>query len=121
MPRQIVCDAAELEVGKLTPAAVGRTKVLLSRLPSGEIRAFSGKCPHHGADLEFGCISGTTTAERPNEVSFERPGEVLRCPWHGFEFCLVTGEPSAPQNDAAPMRLRFYDVEIEGGKVVVVT
>jgi len=120
MARHTICDATALEEGKITQAEVGRRKILLSRLPSGEIRAFSGKCPHQGADLAFGCISGTTKGERPNEITYEEAGEFLRCPWHGFEFSLLTGEPAVHANPGSPMKLRFYDVEVDNGKVVVV-
>lgn len=118
--RHTVCDVSTLETGTIKQATIGRRTILLSRLPNGEIRAFSGKCPHQGADLAYGCISGTTTGTHPNEVAFERPGEILRCPWHGFEFSLIDGEPAVKSSASLPMRLRFFDVEIDDGKVVVV-
>ncbi|MBY0254184.1 MAG: Rieske (2Fe-2S) protein [Methylobacterium organophilum] len=121
MARHTVCKAAEVEGGKLTEVIVGRSPVVLSRLPSGEIRAVGGRCPHQGAALRHGCVTGTTDAGEPNRLSYGREGEILRCPWHGFEFSLVDGQPTVAGSGPGQMRLRVYDVEISGDEVVVVT
>jgi nitrite reductase/ring-hydroxylating ferredoxin subunit len=57
----------------------------------------------------------------PNHLEFHSAGEILRCPWHGFEFCLKSGAPTVADSDAMPMRLRFYTTEVDGDDVVVVT
>jgi nitrite reductase/ring-hydroxylating ferredoxin subunit len=44
---------------------------------------------------------------------------VLRCPWHGFEFDLVSGAPLVESPAAMPMRLRFYAAEERDGRVMV--
>ncbi len=121
MARHSVCKAAEIESGKLTEVLVGRSPVLLSRLPSGEIRAVSGRCPHQGAALRHGCITGTTDAGEPNKLSYGCDGEILRCPWHGFEFSLVSGKPTVADSASLQMKLRIYDVEICGDEVLVIT
>lgn len=121
MARYEICKAEDLAVGDLMRASIGRSQILLSRLPSGEIRAFSARCPHQGADLGFGCISGSTRSDRPNELEYHSEGEVLRCPWHGFEFCLKTGRALVEAPEALPMQLRLYKVEVEAGTVVVLT
>jgi nitrite reductase/ring-hydroxylating ferredoxin subunit len=110
---------SELEVGKITPAKVGRSPIIVAKLPSGEIRAVGGKCPHQGADLEHGCISGTTESATPNQLRYCGYGETLRCPWHGFEFSLIDGLPAVHDTTWLPIRLRLYDVEIDGNDVVV--
>lgn len=119
MTKHILCKFDELAVGKITPAKIGRSPVILSKLPSGEIRAVSGRCPHQGASLEHGCISGTTQSETLNEMTFCNYGETLRCPWHGFEFSLVDGLPMVNDATQLPMKLRLFDVKVEGDDVVV--
>lgn len=114
-----VCADDEVVVGALKPVQVGRSTVVLSRLPSGEIRAFSGRCPHHGAPLQFGCLTGRTHGERAGDMNFDRAGEIMRCPWHGFEFDLVTGDPAVPPPNGEAMALRFYTVEVDAGRVWV--
>jgi nitrite reductase/ring-hydroxylating ferredoxin subunit len=49
-------------------------------------------CPHQGAPLCLGKLNGTY---RPSPVHSFVPaleGRVLRCPWHGWEFDVVTGK-----------------------------
>ena len=120
MARYPVCRAEEVTVGAFTRATAGRAAVLLARLPSGEIRAFPARCPHQGADLAFGCISGMTSSETPNVLRYHDHGEIVRCPWHGFEYSMKTGEALAASRGRAPLRLRLYKVEVEGDQVIVV-
>ena len=59
---------------------------------SGEFFAIKNICPHQGAPLCQGSVHGT---HRPSPVFTYRPdlqGRVLRCPWHGWEFDIVTGK-----------------------------
>ena len=121
MARHTVCKVEDVEVGRLKPVTIGRSPVLVSRLPTGEIRALGGRCPHQGADLAFASLSGRTDGDEPNVLSYGCPGEVIRCPWHGFEFSLRSGDSLCPGSPTLPLQLRMYEVEIHGGDVVVVT
>lgn len=120
-----ICASDEVLEGELKKVKVGRASVILTRLPSGEIRAVSSRCPHHGADLAFGCITGfmesKVNGEDKEKLTLTRCGEILRCPWHGFEFDLMTGEPSVAPPAATRMRLRFYTVHEENNRVVITT
>lgn len=119
MARHIVCKLSDIDVGKITPAKIGRSPIIISKLPSGKIRAMGGRCPHQGADLAYGRITGTTQSEAPNELVFCNFGETLRCPWHGFEFSLIDGRSTVRATTRMPLRLRFFDVEIDGNDVVI--
>jgi nitrite reductase/ring-hydroxylating ferredoxin subunit len=119
MAKHIVCQVSDLEIGKIVPAEIGRAPIILSKLPSGEIRAVAGRCPHQGAELKHGCITGRTESGLVNHLEFGGFGETLRCPWHGFEFSLVDGKPVVAGTTHQPMKLRFFDVQIEGTNVVV--
>ena len=57
-----------------------------------EFFALINRCPHEGAPLCIGPILGRFTADRPGEYRLERHGEMLRCPWHGWEFDIKTGQ-----------------------------
>lgn len=121
MTKHIICKAEAVCTGKITAAKIGRAPIILSRLPSGEIRAASGRCPHQGAGLEHGCITGTTCSDTLNEMTFANFGETLRCPWHGFEFSLIDGRPLVEDRTGHPIKLRLFDVTIENGDVVITT
>jgi nitrite reductase/ring-hydroxylating ferredoxin subunit len=117
MKRHSVCSVDDVVADKMKPVQIGRATVLLTRLASGDIRAVASRCPHQGASLEHGCVTGRTEGTRSNELHLVDPGSVLRCPWHGFEFDLVTGHALV---EKAGLKLRAYPVEIENGQVVVV-
>ena len=121
MARHEVCDVDDVTVGALITVNVGRSRIVLSKLPSGEYRAFSGRCPHQGADLAFGRIEGSVQSDTLNCLTVERKGEVLRCPWHGFEFSLRDGSPAIPATNGLSLTLRLYDVAVENGKLVITT
>jgi nitrite reductase/ring-hydroxylating ferredoxin subunit len=78
--------------------------------------AIRNRCPHKGAPLCEGTVGGTLVASRPNEYVYGMDGRVLRCPWHGWEFDLMTGrslfEPSR-------VRVKVYQVIVEDGDVIL--
>lgn len=51
-----------------------------------------GVCPHHGAPLCRGEVSGTMMPSDPGTLVYGMDMTVIRCPWHGYEFDLRTGE-----------------------------
>ena len=115
--RADVCASADVTPGRLTPVRLGRATVVLTRLADGRLRAVSGRCPHHGAPLQHGCVTAAVMADGVGRLRVERPGSVLRCPWHGFEFDLDSGQPLVPAPEGRAMRLRFFEVSEEGGRV----
>ena len=52
---------------------------------------------------------GELTSERPRRLPLHRPGEIIRCPWHAWEFDLRTG---ASWFDPERKRVRSYEVEV---------
>ena len=53
---------------------------------------------------------GLVTAEKPYDLVREREGEILRCPWHGWEFDVTTGR-SVFMPDA--VRVKSYPVDVQ--------
>jgi nitrite reductase/ring-hydroxylating ferredoxin subunit/uncharacterized membrane protein len=82
-----------------TRADVHGTAVLLHRRDDA-IRAIAATCPHRGAPLDEGEVSG----------------DVVTCPWHGSRFCLLYGSllegPSATGVDSYETRVRDGIIEI---------
>jgi nitrite reductase/ring-hydroxylating ferredoxin subunit len=63
----------------------------------------------------LGRVTGTTLASSPGEYRWGREGEILACPWHGWEFDLLTGQALADPRK----RLRRYPVTVRDGTIHV--
>ncbi len=75
----------------------------------GEFYALRNRCPHQGGALCKGRVSGFVTARVPGEYKYTRKGEILRCPWHGWEYDIKTGQSWV---DPSSVRVRSYEVEV---------
>ena len=71
-------------------------------------------CPHELAPVCLGRLGGTTLPSAPGEWIWGREGEILACPWHGWEFDLLTGACLTDKR-----RLRTYEVAIEDNQIIV--
>ncbi|MGC4106852.1 MAG: Rieske 2Fe-2S domain-containing protein [Thermomicrobiales bacterium] len=81
----------------------------------GEYIAVLNVCPHELAPVCRGRLSGTTLPSMPGEFIWGREGEIISCPWHGWEFDLLTGKGLADSR----VRVRRYDVVIDGDTIAV--
>ncbi|MDX1935217.1 MAG: Rieske (2Fe-2S) protein [Capsulimonadales bacterium] len=115
--RLIVCAAAELPPGErriVSDPGTGRSYGVFNL--EGTYFALANVCPHQGAPLCQGSVHAT---HRPGEVFEFRPdltGRILRCPWHGWEFDIVTGKGLYD----AESRVAAYPCSVdENGDVVV--
>jgi 3-phenylpropionate/trans-cinnamate dioxygenase ferredoxin subunit len=75
----------------------------------GTFYALRNACPHQGAPLCLGLVQGTALPSEPGEYVWAREGEILRCPWHGWEFDLTTGKSIFNPHRT---RVRRYDVSV---------
>ncbi len=51
-----------------------------------------------------------TLPSKPGEYTWARDGEILRCPWHGWEFDILTGRSVFNPHKT---RVRTYEVRVE--------
>ena len=86
-------------VGPQTDIAEGGVKIVEHGAISigvfrvgGEFYALRNQCPHQGAPLCLGKLHTTHAPAAVGEFQPALPGRVLRCPWHGWEFDIVTGK-----------------------------
>lgn len=79
----------------------------------GEFFALRNRCPHQGGPLCEGKRWGLIEASVPGEVRMSRPGEILTCAWHGWEYDIRTGQSWC---DPARLRVRSYDIHVESGE-----
>jgi 3-phenylpropionate/trans-cinnamate dioxygenase ferredoxin subunit len=111
MARYVVATTAEIPPGGRKIVEVAGRSIGVFNV-GGEFLALRNRCPHQGGPLCEGGLSGLLEAAIPGEYSYSRPGEMLRCPWHGWEFDLRTGQSWF---DPARTRVRSYPVSVESG------
>lgn len=82
----------------------------------GTFHAVANYCPHEGAPVCLGRVHGSNVYDEEGK-QFVRvlEGRVLRCPWHQWEFDLVTGKSLAKPE----RRVKTYQVAVVDEKVVV--
>ncbi len=107
---------ADVPAGRFLMVDVHGRRVGVTRLPDGALRAVRDHCPHKGAEICRGQICGTSLPSAPGELVFGRAGEVLVCPWHGYEYDLVTGEQLYQEH---PTRLLTLPVAVQDGQVFI--
>ncbi len=116
--RIVVCAASELLPGE--KRVVQDTQMGLSIGVfniDGEFFALKNVCPHLGAPL---CLGSVHATHRPSPVFEFRPdlaGRVLRCPWHGWEFDIITGKALYD----ADSRVASYACAVDENGDIVVT
>jgi nitrite reductase (NADH) small subunit len=81
----------------------------------GSFVAVLNVCPHELAPVCLGAVRGTLLASMPGEYAWGREGEILACPWHGWEFDLLTGRALAGKRK----RLRLYPVVVREDTVYI--
>lgn len=77
---------------------------------NGAFYALRNSCPHQAAPLCLGSIKGMAMPSKPGEYVWAREGEILRCPWHGWEFDITTGRSIFNPHRT---RVKAYEVTIE--------
>lgn len=115
----VVPGATDLAPGERVVVELAGVEVGVFRIEDG-YRAYPNWCPHQGGPVCEGTAGGTVEASFDRETletttEWVREGEVLNCPWHGWEFDLDDG--ACLSGRAA--RLPAYEVRVEDGDVVV--
>jgi nitrite reductase/ring-hydroxylating ferredoxin subunit len=114
---QLMARVDELPEGRARRFDAGRFSVCLVR--SGDrVFALYDLCPHRQAHLSDGTVGGTSIPSEVGVVEYGRDGEILRCPWHGWEFDVTNGRSL---HDPDGQRVRSYSVRVDDGNVYVRT
>jgi 3-phenylpropionate/trans-cinnamate dioxygenase ferredoxin subunit len=109
MARHVVCYADELLPGDRRIVEFEGRSIGVFNV-NGAFHAVRNRCPHKGAPLCKGLIKSLVTATQPYEYDVSRDGEILRCPWHGWEFDLLTGKSVFNPHR---LRVKSYNVSVE--------
>ena len=126
--RHVVAHVSEIPAGKRKIVTIAGRSIGIFNV-NGAFFAVRNSCPHQGGELCLGPTVGLATADKPGEIRYSREGEILRCPWHGWEFDLATGrsvfDPNRTRVKSYPVEVEelqaeTYPVEIERDRVVVI-
>ena len=83
---------------------------------NGEFFALANRCPHQGGSLYAGRLVGLLEAREPGCYRYSRRGEIVRCPWHGWEFDVRTGKSWC---EPERVRARQFAVAVAPGAALV--
>jgi len=111
MSRQVVARASEVAPGSCKIVSARGRQIGLFKV-GGDYFALSNRCPHKGAELCRGRIVGLAQSSTPGDYRLSRLGEFIRCPWHGWEFDIRTGQSWC---DPKSVRARQFHVTVEPG------
>lgn len=113
--------SSEIPPGTRKVVEVNRRSIGIYNI-NGQFYAIRNLCPHQGAPLCEGITSSYVTSSRPGEFAYEREGEVVRCPWHFWEFDMKSGcmivDPKM-RTKTYDVTVERYDVSVEDGNVIV--
>jgi nitrite reductase (NADH) small subunit len=93
-----VGKVTDVPVGEIREVAAGGKAIAVANV-GGKFHAIDNTCLHRGGPLGEGMLEGT----------------VVTCPWHGWQFDVITGKNSV--NPAAVVGC--YAVEVKGDEVFV--
>src|SRR5207247_8218851 len=90
-------ELERLEEGRVTTVVAGERALCVAKTADG-IGVLDNRCPHQGGPLGDGEI--------------DEHGHLI-CPWHGYEYDPITGQPPPGFSDSATC----YPVERRDGEV----
>ena len=115
MPKHIIAPVQDIPPGHRKLVDVNGRAVVVFNL-GGEFFALNNRCPHKGGSLCHGKLSGLVQSSQPGEYRYSRRGEIIRCPWHSWEFDIRTGQSWC---DPQRLRTRRYAVSVEKGAQLI--
>lgn len=119
MAEHVVARDGDISEGERITVQLEGREVTVFNL-DGEYHAYTNWCAHQSGPVCEGVLTGTQVAELDEatgdlEVEWVQEGEILTCPWHGWEYDVVSGECLSKEGVALPP----HPVEVEDGEVVV--
>lgn len=114
MAKHIVAAVAEIPPGGRKIVTVRGREIGVFNI-DGAFHALINRCPHQGAVLCTGAIVSRLEAPMPGEYRLSRPGTMIRCPWHCWEFDIATGQSWCEPDD---VKARTYNVTVEPGEAL---
>jgi nitrite reductase/ring-hydroxylating ferredoxin subunit len=115
MAKHVVAAADDIPPGSRKLVTVKGRPVVVFNV-AGEYFGLLNRCPHQGGNLCEGKLTGLLEAAEPGQYRYSRQGEILRCPWHGWEFDVRTGQSYCEPDK---IKARKFDVSLTEGRSIV--
>jgi len=115
MSRHVVATTGEIAPGTKKLVTVKGREIGIFNV-GGEYYALANRCPHAGGPMCEGRIAGLARSSGPGNYELARSGEFLRCPWHGWEFEIRTGQSWCDPED---LKIRSFKTAVEPGENLV--
>jgi 3-phenylpropionate/trans-cinnamate dioxygenase ferredoxin subunit len=111
MTRHVVARTEDIPPGARKIVTLNGREIGIFNV-AGDFHGLINRCPHQGAPLCQGEIVSRLVAPVPGDYRLTRPGEMIRCPWHCWEFDIRTGQSLCDPNS---VQARAYDVVVQPG------
>lgn len=108
MAKHVVGPAADVPPGSRKLYTVKGRPVAVFNL-DGEYFGLFDKCPHQGGSLCAGAVTGLVRSDVPGQYEYSKDGEIVRCPWHGWEFDIRTGQSWC---EPERVKVKTYQVDV---------
>ena len=115
MARHVVAPVGDIRAGECKLVSIAGRAIVVFNV-GGEFFALNNRCPHRGGGLFDGIQTGLVESKEPGQYCYSRPGEMVKCPWHGWEFDIRTGKSWC---DPSRLRARQYAVSVRPGTDLV--
>jgi nitrite reductase/ring-hydroxylating ferredoxin subunit len=112
----VVARADEIPPGERKIVEIGGRSIGVFNL-DGDFYALRNSCPHQGGPLCAGYRFAALSASEPGEYHRDPARQIIRCPWHGWEFEIRTGrswvDPDRQRVRSYPAGLRQLPEDVE--------
>lgn len=112
--RHVVATASDLPSGGRKVVTVKGHEIGVFHVGDGYY-ALLNRCPHRAGPLCKGRLRPLVISTGGTHLGHERESEILKCPWHQWEFDIKTGQALYDEK----LRVRTYPVVLEGEEVVL--
>lgn len=114
--KHLVCHYDDLMQSRKKSVSINQKAIVVVRSESGDLYALRDVCPHKGPCLSDGMLDKGCVGNEVGEYIFEQEKDVLRCPWHSWEFDIKTGRSLFSPDK---VRVKTYEVIVEDNMVYV--
>ena len=112
MTRHVVAAVGDIKPGEKKLVTVKGREIGVFNV-NGEFFALANRCPHAGGPMCEGIVTSLVEPGKVGEYKLTRKNEFLRCPWHGWEFDIRTGQSWCVPNS---VKARPFAVTVEPGE-----